>query len=314
MKYSKEQIISGAKKRHFIKENYEKVLRLTDILQFIYNDQFLMNKLVLKGGTAINLTVLNVPRLSVDIDLDYIGNIDKERTFAERPIIEEYITTYMVKNGYQKHKKSKKVVALSSMVFSYINSAGNNDNIKIDINYLCRCHILPLENRHICFRENENFTVLTLNVTELYASKMNALLSRSLSRDLYDIWQMFNSEIISDYSLLLKCYIFYCVISGDQNPLKPDFSLIEKLDYNVYKKQLKPLLSQDDKFSIKNEAVFVINKISEFDFNEEEFKTFVKLFNSGDFVPDILFNGYKYSPDLLEHPLAKWRIQHIKSS
>lgn len=59
------------KNDNFIKSNLEKVLRLADILDYLFSDIF-KDKLALKGGTAINLAYLNMHRLSVDIDLDYI--------------------------------------------------------------------------------------------------------------------------------------------------------------------------------------------------------------------------------------------------
>lgn len=51
----------------FVRDTFEKVLRLKEILKFLNEDKFLREHLVLKGGTAINLTVFNLPRLSVDI-------------------------------------------------------------------------------------------------------------------------------------------------------------------------------------------------------------------------------------------------------
>jgi hypothetical protein len=38
---------------------------------------FLNRRLVLKGGTAINLFYLDLARLSVDIDLNYVGQIER---------------------------------------------------------------------------------------------------------------------------------------------------------------------------------------------------------------------------------------------
>ncbi|HXN21293.1 MAG TPA: nucleotidyl transferase AbiEii/AbiGii toxin family protein [Candidatus Dormibacteraeota bacterium] len=48
----------------------------------ILKHSFLRNKLVLKGGTALNLFYLDLARLSVDIDLNYIG---REEMLSERP-------------------------------------------------------------------------------------------------------------------------------------------------------------------------------------------------------------------------------------
>lgn len=55
----------------FNRDTYEKVLRLMDVLEFLNQDDLLKEGLALKGGTAINLLEFNLPRLSVDIDLDY---------------------------------------------------------------------------------------------------------------------------------------------------------------------------------------------------------------------------------------------------
>lgn len=56
----------------FIRDTLEKVYRLADILEFMNSNPILKDDLALKGGTAINLTIFNLPRLSVDIDLDYL--------------------------------------------------------------------------------------------------------------------------------------------------------------------------------------------------------------------------------------------------
>lgn len=53
---------------NYIRDNMEKVVRLCAILEFISSDMPLSQNLALKGGTAINLLVMPIPRLSVDID------------------------------------------------------------------------------------------------------------------------------------------------------------------------------------------------------------------------------------------------------
>ena len=52
-----------AKELGFVRDTLEKVFRLTEILAFINADSFLSENLILKGGTAINLVVFNLPRL-----------------------------------------------------------------------------------------------------------------------------------------------------------------------------------------------------------------------------------------------------------
>ena len=76
--YTKEDLNEMAFNLNFVRDTLEKVLRLTEILDFLNSNSTTKNKLVLKGGTAINFTVFNLPRLSVDIDLDYAVNVQEK--------------------------------------------------------------------------------------------------------------------------------------------------------------------------------------------------------------------------------------------
>ena len=69
--YDKNYITKRAIELGFIRDTLEKVYRLADILEYLNTNPILKNSLALKGGTAINLIIFNLPRLSVDIDLDY---------------------------------------------------------------------------------------------------------------------------------------------------------------------------------------------------------------------------------------------------
>lgn len=86
-----------AKELGFVRDTLEKVTRLADILEYLNTNPILKDCLALKGGTAINLTIFNLPRLSVDID------------FLQQ--IESY-TIYWRKYNHNKHLKRKVSLAL----------------------------------------------------------------------------------------------------------------------------------------------------------------------------------------------------------
>ena len=86
----------------------EKVYRLADILEFLNTEPKLKGNLALKGGTAINLTIFNLPRLSVDIDLDYLVNDSREEMLRNREIINTALARFMELSGYNLSPKSKK--------------------------------------------------------------------------------------------------------------------------------------------------------------------------------------------------------------
>ena len=74
--YNRQQLSILATETGFLRDNLEKVIRLTDILHFIEDQDFLCNHLVLKGGTAINLpstTILTNPfRLSSIVIFEHL--------------------------------------------------------------------------------------------------------------------------------------------------------------------------------------------------------------------------------------------------
>jgi predicted nucleotidyltransferase component of viral defense system len=85
----------------FSEDLIEKVIRLEELLQDIFRHPYLDKRLLLKGGTALNFCYFNRSRLSVDIDLNYIGSIKVELMRKERPKIYEAITKIAEDKGYK---------------------------------------------------------------------------------------------------------------------------------------------------------------------------------------------------------------------
>lgn len=308
MNFSKEYLIELSNKTHFIKDTLEKMLRLSRILEFLNNDEFFKDKFALKGGTAINLTVVELPRLSIDIDLDFVENCTKEEIALIRPQINENLTKYMIKEGYFQSAPLKEYYALQSFMFGYINNANNIDNIKIEINYIDRCHVLPLEHKKIiCKWLNESFEILTLNTIELYASKINALLSRFAPRDLYDINIMIINNVIQDEEMLKKCLIFYNMIGGNQNIDSLAYEGIDKINYFKYKTQLKPVISKNENFNLieaKKNVISFLKKLIVINDNEQKF---IDEFKKRVYKPELLFDNELEIYNAKCHPMALWR-------
>lgn len=74
-----------AKEMGFVRDTFEKVCRLADVLKFMEEDELLAENIALKGGTAINLTIFDLPRLSVDIDLE-----------AAQKKVKDYLASVMI--------------------------------------------------------------------------------------------------------------------------------------------------------------------------------------------------------------------------
>lgn len=122
-----DKVTLGRKARDlgFVRDTLEKVIRLTEILKGFSEDEFLDQHFILKCGTAINLTVFELTRLSVDIDIDFTPNLSKDDTKKMRTLANEKINHLMELQGYTLVvTKSKFTYSLASYVFSYHNAGG----------------------------------------------------------------------------------------------------------------------------------------------------------------------------------------------
>ena len=138
--YNRAELGRMATESGFVRDTFEKVLRLKEILRFMNEDEFLREHLLLKGGTAINLTVFNLPRLSVDIDMDYTPNDTREDMLECREKITNVIKEYMESEGYLLSDASRFSHSLDAFHYNYQNAGGNRDMIKIELNYSLRGH------------------------------------------------------------------------------------------------------------------------------------------------------------------------------
>jgi predicted nucleotidyltransferase component of viral defense system len=88
MRLSQSEVLEMASAEGFDPPALEKVLHLMNLLNMLNAHPYLKGKWILKGGTALNLFLLRMPRLSVDIDLNYVRALDRETMLDERLKVE----------------------------------------------------------------------------------------------------------------------------------------------------------------------------------------------------------------------------------
>ena len=288
-----------AKQLGFVRDTFEKVCRLVDVLSFMESDALLSECLTLKGGTAINLTIFDLPRLSVDIDMDFSHNVPRETMLQEREKINDHISKYMAASGYSLNPKSKQYHALDSFVYEYVNAGGMKDNLKIEINYMLRCHVLPVSRRDVVLPwADRNPTVLCVDPMEIFATKAVALLNRSAARDLYD---MFNLQ-----SLFKKCIMFYSAVGSEKVPEHFDFSNIGKISAKKIKTDLTPVLRRAEHFDFRMAQDEVENYLKQILLPEGDM-AFWDEFAKGEYRPELLFDDVEILSRIEKHPMALWK-------
>lgn len=310
IEYNRVELGKVAKEHGFVRDTFEKVLRLKEILSYINTDDYLKNHLVLKGGTAINMTIFNLPRLSVDIDMDFTPNLSLEKMEGAREKITERLTRYMQEEGYQLSPVSRYSHSLDSFLFQYQNAGGNKDNIKVELNYSLRLHIFAPVIRKIvtnAFEEQEE--VRTLQPMEIFAAKANALMSRAAARDLYDFNNMIFYGLFdeAEYDLFRKCIIFYASISAEVINKEFDTSAIDNLNFTKIRRDLFPVLRKKDNFDLEERKKKAKEFIKNLMVLTPQEKEYLDLFERREYKPELLFEDAVILENVKEHPMAFWK-------
>ena len=310
---NKRQLQKEADKYHYVRDTFEKVVRLVDILSYIRSEPLLFNNLALKGGTAINLTIFNLPRLSVDIDLDYIQNSKRDVMMETRKQIKTLLVSYMTNNGYQIDKDTREHHALDSLKAKYVNAGGNSDTIKIEINYMLRAHVYePVIRKTQDYGLINRIEIRTLNPIEIYASKLVALMTRSTPRDLYDFLYMINSNIFTetDIEKMKKCAVFYRAISNENGIFDFNLDNTNSITQNQIKRFLIPVINAKEFFSLPEAKQKIENFFNKYFVLDENELRFLEEFKKHNYIPELLYDNEELNR-IKDHPMAIWKTRSI---
>jgi predicted nucleotidyltransferase component of viral defense system len=164
----------------------EKVLRLLDLLEEIARDPLLTDRFALKGGTALNVFHLSLDRLSVDIDLNYIGELDRAAMEAERPTLDAALQRLFASMGYAVRRQPEEH-ADGKWLARYSSALGGKAVLEVDVNYMARQPLFgTMRMDSVSLGGIQARQILLLNLHEIIAGKLVALLDRRAARDLFD--------------------------------------------------------------------------------------------------------------------------------
>jgi len=291
--------------------NLEKVFRLIDLLTEVYAHPFLKDRLVLKGGTAINVFLFEIPRLSVDIDFNYVGSADKDIMIQERSTIRNILNHIFKSARYESN--FFETYGSDRYDLWYRNMSNNRDRIKVETNFLLRVPLL----KPATSRKKKLFGVVPLPAVrilaseELLATKTIALLARQAARDLYDVDKLYQSNKTEiKRSALKACTVFYGVINREDFR-KMSTAVISRVTERDVKRTLRPLLRRDSDFDLRKARVRVERFVSSLLRLSQRENRFVDSFFRGEYRPEVLFNSKTFAGGLASHPMALWKLAHI---
>jgi hypothetical protein len=169
----------------------------------------------LKGGTAINLFVADMPRLSVDLDLVFV-NHRIGRTEALQAIAEALSETRenLLRQGIQAD-----LVAAASGEESKLFIRRDRSLVKVEVNHVFRGTLLQVERREMVASARKTFatgmSLATLAKAELFGSKLVAAMHRQHPRDLFDVHGLYAGEGLAPK--IVDCFV--CYLAGHNRPI-----------------------------------------------------------------------------------------------
>jgi predicted nucleotidyltransferase component of viral defense system len=187
------------------------------LLLNIAPDVFANDIFAMKGGTAINLFVRDMPRLSVDIDVVYTP-LQTSREEALQAIRHELeaIADRVGRLGLTARKIHSQELDDTKLL---IDSAEAEAQVKVEVNVVFRGTVLPVERCPLSAKTANMFSVAlelpVLAPAELYGSKLVAAMDRQHPRDLFDVLQMFDSTGLTD--AVVECFVVY--LAGHNRPI-----------------------------------------------------------------------------------------------
>lgn len=258
----------------------------------------------LKGGTAINFFVRNLPRFSVDIDLTYLKIEERTKSLLD-------ITSQMnsicesVKKKIPRTGINRRYLGGTNYISGIILN-NNGVTIKIEPNTVIRGSVNKTEEIKLCKKAEELFELTLkmncLSIADLYGGKICAALDRQHPRDLYDVKLLFENEGLNEN--IVKTFIFY-LISHDRpilEVLNPNLLDIRQIFENEFIGMAEEEVSIEELLNIRQKLIFFVR-----DLLSEEQKYFLLSFKNK--KPEWNLSGIQ---NIEKFPSVKWKLLNLE--
>ena len=265
---------------------------LLDVIPLIEKEEVY----ALHGGTAINLFVRNMPRLSVDIDLTYVPIEDRNTSLAKiydslERVKQAILTT--IPSTSVTHQKDKFKLQISSPLAQ----------IKVEVNPTGRGLLYPSRKMPLCDKTQEDFdTFCSINVVslaQLYGGKICAALDRQHPRDFFDVKYLLENEGYSDE---IKSGFIFSLL-GSSRPLheiiKPNNLDQRETMVNQFNGMTAEEFSYDEFEEVRDRLITEIHQ----NFTDAD-KEFLIAYESGN--PNWGLYDFK------DYPAIKWKLQNLE--
>lgn len=302
----------------FRADTLEKVVLLLDLLAAIRVHPYAGPRVALKGGTALNLFALDVPRLSVDIDLNYVGAVTRGEMDAERPLVDRGLQAACERAGVTV-KRVPTEHAGGKWRLSFVAAAGGTGTLELDVNYMLRSPLWPTELRSPAslagIPTGGAFPILDAH--ELAAGKLAALMARGASRDLFDVRELLGPGTLDAGKLRLAFVVYGALHRVDWRTVGTEAVTTSATDVT---EQLLPMLRSDLvpsktavgtwTSSLVADCQRLLTVVLPLRENERAFLDGVN--DRGEIIPALLTDDDRLRSVIASHPALAWKALNVR--
>ncbi len=311
------QLQRAAAELGFPVEPLEKVFRLVQLLDGLRAHPYLADRLVLKGGTALNLFVLDLPRLSVDVDLNYVGAVDREAMIAERPTVERAIHAVCGRLELRV-RRTPSDHAGGKWRLSYDRVQGGTGSLELDLNFLMRSPLWPPELRDspavlgVAARG-----IVVADLHELAGGKLAALFGRTASRDLYDAAQILAHGALNRQRMRLAFVLYGAMSRRDWRTVALEELALDPKDAAA---RLVPLLRSRVAPARAELVAWCADLVAQcrerlamvLPLEPHEMQFLDALHERGEIQPELLTTDADLQGRIAQHPALLWKAQNAR--
>ncbi len=310
---SRETLAALQQDTGFEARQLEIVIRLRDLLGGVRHDAYLDPRLVLKGGTPLNLCFGPPPRLSVDLDFNYVGAVDRQGMLAEQQPVIDSIERLARRAGYT-IQRSAPEHAGRTLFLRYRSALGNEARVQVDVSFLHRVPLATVQVRPIWGPSGTGeVDARVVGTPELVAGKLVALLDRSAARDLYDV-----ARIQRHAELELtggQARELFVALSGvlDRPLWEYPLEHLDRVTELEVRHTLHPLLRQDDRPTAETLRTDVTRFLAPWVELSDSEREYVERLQRGDLRPELVFPDDAVMADKLRrHPGLLWKVENAR--
>ena len=317
MRISAEALAIEAEATGFRPDVLETAVQLLSLLSALTRHPALHGKLALKGGTALNLFVFKAPRLSVDIDLNYVGTGHLAELQNERPRLEAAVES-VCRREYSVVRRTRSGHAGGSWSLRYPSAGGQYGRLEVDINFMYRLPLWPVTSMDsIGLGRWHATSIPVVDLHELAAGRLAALLDRGRARDLFDSRLIFRMSSLDSERLRIAFVVYGAMVRRDSRTVSvADVGF----DATELTRQLTPTLHRDAlprdadpkeyATTLVDECRSGLSKLLPLHAAELEFLD--RLLDHGEVESALLTANADLQRRNRSQPLLDWKAQHVR--